>query len=196
MIPDRIAALVLASGESRRFGTGNKLLAPLRGCPLATYSVEAIRGAGFAHSFAVVPAQDAKLAALYREEGVTVIANDAPETGQGASLALGTAAVAETGAEGMLVLLADMPFVTQTDLFALCGKIGTADAAASEVEGRLMPPVLFRRELFPALSKLTGDRGGRNILRQLTNVTAVPLSEQATMDLDTQGDFTRAESAL
>jgi len=193
MNPAEIAVLILASGQSRRFGEGNKLLAPFRGQPLGAHVLAATKG--FLNRYAVVSTAESPLIDLYTEAGVQIVPNPIPEEGQGSSLALGISEIMRGDAKVALIVLADMPFIAPSDLEVLCAALGGADAVASERQGHLMPPVLFSRAHFEALSRLSGEAGGRDYLRQLKNVRRVPLRDDASIDIDTEESLHRYDQA-
>ncbi|RFB05249.1 nucleotidyltransferase family protein [Parvularcula marina] len=193
MNPAVIAVLILASGQSRRFGEGNKLLAPFRGQPLGAHVLAATKG--FPSRYAVVPTAESPLIDLYTEAGVQIVPNPNPEEGQGASLALGISEIKRGDAKAALIVLADMPFIIPRDLKAVCAAVGAADVVASEREGRLMPPVLFSRAHFEALSRLRGEVGGRDYLRQHKDIRRVPLRDEAAIDIDTEESLHRYDQA-
>jgi molybdenum cofactor cytidylyltransferase len=103
----KVAAILMASGFSRRFGSENKLLVPFRGKPLARYSLDLACSMKqdttdnspakdcFSDIFFVV--QDIQTAALARGLPVTVLRNNAPEKGRRESVRLGTGAAEESG---------------------------------------------------------------------------------------------------
>ena len=108
-IPHSIAAILLASGFSKRFGKRNKLLVPFRGKPLARYSLELASEIGFKKVFFVAAVQEvAALAADFPK--VRVVNNYAPEKGQRESVRLGVEAAGQD-AEYYLFLPCDMPFL-------------------------------------------------------------------------------------
>jgi molybdenum cofactor cytidylyltransferase len=93
---DKIAAILLASGFSRRFGGENKLLVPFRGKHLARYTLDLVCSMDcFSGIFFVV--QDERTAALANGLPVTVIRNNAPEKGRRESVRLGTEAAGVSG---------------------------------------------------------------------------------------------------
>jgi molybdenum cofactor cytidylyltransferase len=64
---------------------------------------------------------------------------------------------------------------------------------APKFNGEARNPVLFRRELFPELLKLTGDRGGRALLekhRKKTTLVEWP-DELPFLDIDLPEDYER-----
>jgi molybdenum cofactor cytidylyltransferase len=92
----KAAAILLASGFSRRFGSENKLLVPFRGKPLARHTLDLVCSMDcFSGIFFVV--QDERTAALANGLPVVVIRNNAPEKGRRESVRLGTEAAGESG---------------------------------------------------------------------------------------------------
>jgi len=90
----------MASGFSRRFGSGNKLLFPFRGKPLAGYALDLACGMSKdSHCFSGIffVAADEQVAGLAKGLPVTLIRNTAPEKGQRESVRLGVEAAGETG---------------------------------------------------------------------------------------------------
>jgi CTP:molybdopterin cytidylyltransferase MocA len=108
-----------------------------------------------------------------------------------ASLRAAVAAAPE--AAPLAVLLADMPEITSQDISTLVGAFEAAGGervvrAASE-DGQPGQPVIFPARLRPALLGLTGDAGGREILRQEEVVLVALPGRRALTDLDTPEDF-------
>jgi len=92
------AAILLASGFSRRFGGGNKLLVPFKGKPLARYTLELVSKLDFYGGIYFIAASP-DVAALAADFGnIRVVKNPAPEKGLGESVRLGVLA-AEASAE-------------------------------------------------------------------------------------------------
>lgn len=154
--------ILLAAGQSTRFGT-DKLLQPLPdGTPLVLASARPLC-AVLAHCIAVVGDPDGAVARLLAEAGLQVIANPRATAGQASSVACGVTASA--AARGWIIALADMPFVPagvvrQVATRLVCG----ADLVAPAWCGRRGHPVGFAARYGPALRELRGDHGARDIL--------------------------------
>jgi len=104
----KAAAILMASGFSRRFGGENKLLAPFRGKPLARYTLDLVCSMNcFSAIFFVV--QDERAAALAGGLPVTVLRNNAPEKGRQESVRLGVEAAGES--EYYFFFPCDQPFL-------------------------------------------------------------------------------------
>lgn len=189
------AAIVLASGQSKRYGDADKLLALLSGKPVAQHVADCIVAAGVGFPIAVAPRQRDALSDIFSARGFQLVENAHPEHGQGASLALGGAVAINTACEGVFVCLADMPFVTPALLHALSEKIDDADAVVCMAEGRMSPPVLFSKEAARGLATITGDVGAKNYIATLKNVMRVEAGASLLRDIDTVDDLNKAATA-
>jgi len=161
----RIAGLVLAAGESRRFGSP-KQLALHRGRPLLEHALAAMAAATTVSDRIVVLGANAGaiLAAVDLHGAEPVIAPDWAE-GQSASLRAAVAALAPR-ADAILITLGDQADISSgaIDLIARSRTPGT-DAVRATYGGRPGHPVLLERSLFGATEALHGDHGARDLLR-------------------------------
>jgi molybdenum cofactor cytidylyltransferase len=98
-MPDKIYAVLMAAGFSRRFGGKNKLLVPFRGKPLARHTLDLVCAAGCFHRIFFITACE-EAAELARGLPLTPIRNEHPELGQRESIRLGleAAKAEDTGA--------------------------------------------------------------------------------------------------
>jgi molybdenum cofactor cytidylyltransferase len=186
----RLDAVVLAAGFGARFG-GRKLTAPWRGGRLIDGALAAALAAPV-REVVVVTGADAGVADRLGEgERVRLVhAPDHPD-GMAASLKAGVAALS-ADCEGVFVFLGDMPLIPPDVPPALAAALARgARAAAPAFEGRRGHPVLFGRSLFPALARLEGDEGAREVLRGLgADLAIVPTSDPGVLiDVDAPGDL-------
>ncbi|WP_373006298.1 NTP transferase domain-containing protein [Hyphomonas sp.] len=195
---DRTAILLLASGLSSRFGTGDKLMADLDGRPVLARAAGALANRPVAKRVAVVGTDQGARAACLEALGFEIVLNPAPEDGQGRTLAIGSRYVRDaTEADSVLILLGDMPFVTDTHLEGLAQALSQgASAAMSETGGRLSPPAVFRCDHFDQLAAVTGDRGARRIFETIPARQVVAAAPDLLMDIDCGLDLQRAEELL
>lgn len=193
MTLERTAAVILASGLSQRFGADDKLMACLKGSPVASYVAKTVGQLPFHSAVAVVPTTNAPLASVFEAEGIAPVLNPSAAEGQGASLALGIAQIQHLAVDAAFVLLADMPFVTSGHLNALALSLKRSDAAASFANGIQQPPILFGASTFPALASLSGDKGGKALLRELEDVVDIELPGTEAIDIDTPETLARLQ---
>lgn len=171
-----VVGLLLAAGRARRFdprGERLKLLEPLANEPrhcIAQVSATQLRTA-CDDVLAVVgpdttPLQQ-RLHALLQACGCRLLINPEPARGMGHSLALGVQHIHQTNpsALGVLVALADMPFVAPATLAAVAHTLRQGHlTVAPFFQGQRGHPVGFAAALFEPLMALTGDEGARSVL--------------------------------
>jgi CTP:molybdopterin cytidylyltransferase MocA len=159
-----IEAIVLAAGRGERLGTV-KPLVPVDGAPALERVVEALRHAGLEGIVVVLGHEADRIEAQVDLRACRVVRNPAYETGMGSSLAAGIDAVTP-GAQGVLVLHADMPFVTGDTIRAVVEQAEAgARAAAPRFAGRRGFPVYLRSDRFAqVLEGLDGEVGARAYL--------------------------------
>jgi CTP:molybdopterin cytidylyltransferase MocA len=183
--PDLVAAVILAAGESRRFGSP-KQLAVLEGRTLLEHVLEAARRAGLRPVVAVVPVWLTRPAAMDAPDLIWV-RNPNPERGMSHSLRLGFAALPpEVGAA--VILLGDQPGVPASHLQAVLAARGTHPFVASADGDLRVPPVLVERSHFGVVEAPSADTGLREILRASNEVIVVPLPGPL-IDVDTPADL-------
>lgn len=185
---DDIAAILLAAGQSRRFGEADKLLAPLAGEPLALHAARRIVELAPGRRIAVCDAIDSPLARQLAALDFEIVANPNPERGLSHSLARGIGEATRGPAAAALICLADMPFVGTGHLRALLARFDAAQSpvVASSDGTTAMPPALFARALFDRLAASDGDRGGKALLTGAALVTA---STDELADIDRPDDL-------
>lgn len=186
-----IAGLVLAAGLARRMGRP-KLLLELGGKPLVRWSVEAVRPHVDELVVVTGPEPGPILAAL-GDLDVRVAVNPCPEAGQGASLAVGVAALAPA-TRAVLLALGDQPRLPAAVIPALLATWARTGKpiVAPRYRGVQAPPVLFAREVFAELRALGGDAGARAVVvADPARVEFVAVDHPAPADVDTPEDYAR-----
>jgi molybdenum cofactor cytidylyltransferase len=187
--PGRIAALVLAAGQSRRMGRQNKLLAPVDGKPLVAHMVDAVLGSRAGPVIVVTGHEEAAVRAALG--GRRVIWAHNPDFAQGLSTSLkaGLDALPED-VEGVLVALGDMPRVKSAQIDRLIAAFNPVEGRAimvPTVRGKRGNPVLFASRFVPALREVAGDVGGRHLLGEhAEEVVEIEMEDEgALLDIDT-----------
>ncbi len=158
-----LACVYLAAGEGRRFG-GGKLEAEISGKMMGLHMAERLADLGFSRLLAVSNAANARLNPALAALGFDLLVNPDPAAGQAQSIRLALQALASVETAGILVALADMPFVTAEHLDGLVKAFDGEQPVCSGHDGRRMPPAIFPQRMCPALQRLSGDQGARNLL--------------------------------
>ncbi len=183
-----VAAILLAAGRSKRFGTEDKLLAPLDGVPLVLHAARRIADLSTGRRIAVCGPDSAEIVELLGAFRFEIVINPDPGRGLSSSLALGIAEASQGGGEAALLCLADMPFVSVDHLQALLDRFDpqAAPAVASAAGETAMPPAVFARGLFGSLQKLEGDQGARDLL---AGAARIPAGLHELTDIDRPADL-------
>lgn len=181
----RVAALLLAAGNSRRFGPDDKLLAQYQGRPLIAYAAAAVSNLTVDTRIAVISNPD--LASHLA--GFEIVQLRSGEDGLSASLKAGLAQARLTNSEQLLVALADMPHVS-AELMMQVVAASTPNTPAAASDGhRVMPPACFPASYFDQLTALQGDKGAREILDTLPPEARVLVSVDQLHDVDRPEDL-------
>ena len=164
-ISTRTAAVLLAAGASRRFGS-DKRLHRLDGTPMVVRTAERYVET-FGKLFVVLREDDEAIARLVEplqpDIVIAVIAQDAAQ-GMGRSLAAGIAAASDH--PFAFVALADMPFVQPSTLLQLLELAAPECIVRPLHRGTPGHPVGFAADYFEALKQLEGDQGAREVIRR------------------------------
>ena len=190
----RLAAIVLAAGESRRMGEANKLLALLRGKPLILHTVEAAKAAGLAPLVVVTGHEAHRVQSLLDDTAVTLVHNSSYAEGLATSLRAGIAAL-DDGVDGAMVLLGDMPEITGTHLRKMAAAFSPEDGRAIVVptsQGQWGNPILWARSFFGEMQMLNGDHGAKRIAEENPElVVELELDAAVRLDIDRPEDLDR-----
>ena len=187
-----LPVILLAAGASTRMRGRDKLMEDVQGQPLLRRQARLAQSIGPV-TVALPPAPHPRYTAL---SGLYVTALPVPDAaeGMGASLRRAFAALpAQTPAA--MVMLADMPEVQAADLTRLAAAVDlnseTLIWRAATEDGTPGHPIIFAAALFDQLRQLSGDDGGRAVVRGAAGrVQLVPLpGQRARLDLDTPEDW-------
>ena len=214
-----IAGIILAAGESRRYGQPKQLL-DWKGEPFVRAVAKTALQAGLSPVVVVTGANAERVAYAVKDLNVIVIKNEDWKSGQASSIKAGvrsltTPALAPAGGVrvvpvhspalasgasverarvgGAIFLLADQPQLTASVLRALVEKHaeGLYPVVAPMVLDRRANPVLFDRVTFLDLLTLEGDVGGRAIFHK-HRVEYLPWhDDRLLLDVDTPEIYQR-----
>lgn len=196
-VNERVAGIVLAAGESARFGRPKQLL-DWRGEPFVRAAARKALAAGLSPVVIVTGANAEEVEGAVCDLDVEIVRNEEWKSGQGSSIARGIESLPENVGAGIF-LLSDQPQVSVEVLRALIEarrREMPAIAAPLILEERRGNPVLFDKVTFADLLSLHGDVGGRGIFHKHT-VAYLPWHDEALLlDVDTPEDYERLLRAI
>ncbi len=184
-----VAAVLLAAGGARRFeGATHKLLAPFRGRPLISWSVESALGAGLDDLVVVggaFPLDDVV------PSGATLVLNDRWRLGIASSLSVGIDRCRSRGHDAVVVGLADQPLVPSSAWRAVA--LGDhSPVVVATYGGERRNPVRLHRSIW-AMLPTSGDEGARALIREHPDLVAEVACDGDPTDVDTVEDLADGE---
>lgn len=192
-----IAAIVLAAGLSRRMGQA-KLLMKVGGRAIIRYAVESVLAGGVDSVWVVTGPDIEPIETALAGIEVQIAVNPAPEEGQAGSVRAGIAAL-PSSVDSALIALGDQPLLAPSIIPALLAARRTSPKliVAPRYRDGQGNPVVFKREIFPELLRLTGDQGARPIIqKEPARVEWVELDLPMPPDVDTPDDYEKIRANL
>lgn len=194
----RLAVILLAAGDSRRFGS-NKLLYELNGKPMCFHILEQI--AALPEDMAekkILVTQYEEIQKEAKKQGFLTVENRNSSLGISHSLHLGMKALekewegqneggGDENVDAVMCAVCDQPWLRQDTIqrlirqWRVCGK----GIACLGYHGEPGNPVIFTRKYFPELLALKGDAGGKRVLcRHREDVYICEADPQELQDID------------
>ena len=189
----KVAAVVLAAGQSRRMGDDNKMTVDLHGMPMVRHTVDAALKSQCDEVFVVTGFEpEAVKEAIYGLQ-LKFVHNPDFTGGLSTSLSAGVSAVKNDYASA-LILLGDMPFVSCSAINSIleAGKQNPEFIIVATCQGKRGNPVLWPAKFFPELAAIEGDVGARHLIGMYSDqVMELELGDMASIDIDTPAALSR-----
>lgn len=184
-----LSIIVLASGLSKRMGK-NKLLMDFDGKKMYQHCINSVKKSKIKQKI-VVSAYDEILDYAKDIGNFTLVKNKNQTLGQSQSIKLGVSNT--TPCLGFVFLPSDMPFVTDVFLNKLCSFFleDTSSIVVPRFDNKNSMPTIFPFSFHDSLISITGDIGGRDIIKSnLSYVRYFEVSDNHIIqDIDTIEDF-------
>jgi len=191
-----IDCFILAAGMSRRMGNENKLLKKINNNTILNQTlINHIESK--VNSINLILGHQKDIILKYIDQNnIFIIENNNFESGMLSSILKINENISDETI-GILISLADMPFVTSDDinkLIKIFNENNQKTICIPENKGKLGNPILLPKEIYKDLikdiSKLSSDKGLKKlILDKKYDYIKVSLSEGVTKDFDTLEDF-------
>lgn len=197
--PGKIAGIVLAAGMGTRMGKMSGIMAgipkqllPLGGRPVLERVIQNGLAADLTPLILVLGHGANKILDTIFESRARVVINSRYKSGMSSSIRAGLAALGPR-CDGAMFLLGDQPLVDSSVLKKLITAATDQTIVVPTFKGRKGNPVIFGRDFFPELDRLTGDIGGRVLFKaHPEKIIHVPVETRAVcLDLDTPEDYER-----
>ena len=188
----KIGAVILAAGESSRFGRPKQLV-QFRGKSLVRRAVNAAKDANCSAIVVVLGSKRAQIERELKETDAIVAENQDWRRGMGSSIRVGVEGAVNQAPdiEAIVLLTCDQPFV-KTDtikcLIAMREKTKKAIVASSYSQ-TLGVPALFDRSCFQELLALDDETGAKTIILSNRERVAELLFSEGKIDIDTAADY-------
>jgi molybdenum cofactor cytidylyltransferase len=184
----RIAALLLAAGQSRRMGS-NKLLEQIDGRPMVARTAQRLLSSRARPIVAVLGNQADAVDAALGKLPVERVHNPAYAEGLSTSLKRGLETL-PPDIDGVMVCLGDMPLVAGRELDRLIAAFNPLEGRAIVVptrRGKRGNPVLWAKRFFPEMAELAGDVGAKHLIGEHAElVCEVEMdTDSVLVDIDT-----------
>jgi molybdenum cofactor cytidylyltransferase len=204
----KICAVYLAAGQSRRMGE-NKLALPLGEKTVGSLALQTALKSELDHIIVVAKEDDCLewiatsfFENPFKEKWSLARCHDAI-LGQAYSLKCGLKAARELNPDGIMILLADQPFLnikTINEILLIGEQVQKENDSrqisyiGASFHGIPKPPILFFQQSFPFLLELNGDEGARQLFRKslLKGKLLEVRDETIFYDLDTKEDYDKA----
>ncbi len=186
-----VTVVLLAAGKASRMGEGgpHKLLAEFDGMPLVRRSGAIALSSGAVSVVVVTGHRREEIEEALAGLAVVLVRNADYASGMASSLVAGIGTPTVQRADGVLVMLADMPGITSDDLKTLIAAFRKANGRSivrAVSRGKRGNPVILPRAVFDAMMRLEGDVGARHIIETSgLAVVDVDIGDAAHLDVDT-----------
>lgn len=198
----RVAIVLLAAGTSSRTAQSgsHKLLAEFDGIPLLRQMAITARQSNACSVTVVLGHRHEALERVLDGLDIVRVVNANHASGMASSIASGLSVPQAKGADGVMVMLADMPKITGEHLNQMISTFEQAEGLAvvrAVAEGKPGNPVILPRAMFEDLSRLEGDVGARDLIKASgLQIIDVELGSAALMDVDTPEAIASAGGVL
>ena len=193
---NNIKKILLAAGQSKRFGDKNKLSEIINGKPIINHILDTLCEIFDPSELIVIVGHEQNIIKnLIFNKDIKILENKDYRKGIGTSIALGMNNLNED-IDGVMIIPADMPYINSKDLINLEKKfmeLNCVKVVMPEHNYRIGNPVILPRNYFKTLKSLKDDFGARSLIRKKDIITLK--SEFGTIfDIDTKEELVETKA--
>ena len=193
-----IKKIILAAGSSRRYGKTNKLVEIFQDKPIIRHVIDVLLEENEPKDLLVVVGYEkSKIIDLINNPNIKIVNNIDYKRGIGTSISCAMRHI-EDYIQGVMIIPADMPFISKVDLQNLENKfieLNSTKVVFPKYENSLGNPVILPKSYFDILKNLNDDEGARSHIKNKDYVT-VNAGIGTTLDIDTKEEFNKQNLSL
>ena len=192
---NNIKKILLAAGESKRFGDKNKLSEIINGKPIINHILDTLFEIFDPSELIVIVGHEKNIIKnLIFNKDIKILENKDYRKGIGTSIALGMNNL-NADIDGVMIIPADMPYINSKDLINLEKKfmeLNCVKVVMPEHNYRIGNPVILPRNYFKTLKSLKDDFGARSLIRKKDTVT-LKTGFGTIFDIDTKEELAKTK---
>lgn len=189
-----IAAVVLASGLSKRLGK-NKLLMPLGNQSVVEHVIDSVKSSKIENIYLIYGKNEVEFKKIAHHKNIKLIHNEKYYYGQSMSVKCALNSIGNDF-QGIMFFLGDQPFISPKTINLIIEHYNKNPRGiiVPTYHGKRGNPVIFSREFFTEMKSIQGDKGARDVIdKNYDKVIFVPISDSfENFDIDTKKDYQKA----
>ena len=188
-----ISAIILAAGQSKRFGSDNKLIKKYNKKYLINHIIGTLIKSKVNKIIVVLGFQKSKVRKItIKNKKINFVFNKNYKSGMASSIKTGLKEISKRSI-GFLIVQADMPLISKKIIDSLCYSIrnNNKEIVAPIYKSNMGNPIGFKRSMTRILNKTSGDSGAKKMIkRNKKNLSLISVNSKSIFkDFNTQKDF-------
>jgi molybdenum cofactor cytidylyltransferase len=192
-----ICGIILAAGEGKRMGKV-KLTLPLGDKQLIEWVLQAVKLAPLDKYFLVVRPEDKEIIKIGESWGAEIVLNPEYRSGMSSSIRKALDQISSEVVEGIFVVLGDQPLINPSIIYKMLKAFtpGKREIVVPFYKDKQGNPVLFDNYWKEELMKLSGDVGGRVLIKaHPERIKRVKIPDESIfLDIDREEDYEKIKS--
>ena len=163
-----ITAILLAAGQSKRLRGENKLTKLFKGKPLINHILFSLIKSKVNKIIIVLGFEHLKIKTkLLKSKKINFVINKNYKKGMSSSIKTGLKKLSKNS-QGFLIVLGDMPNITQTTINKICLSITGSDKEIilPKFKNKTGNPIGFKQSMIKNIYKIKGDRGAKDVIKK------------------------------
>jgi len=163
-----ITAILLAAGQSKRLRGENKLTKLFKGKPLINHILFSLIKSKVNKIIIVLGFEHLKIKTkLLKSKKINFVINKNYKKGMSSSIKTGLKKLSKNS-QGFLIVLGDMPNITQTTINKICLSITRSDKEIilPKFKNKTGNPIGFKQSMIKNIYKIKGDRGAKDMIKK------------------------------